>query len=152
LPITVICELLGVPVGDRAQFRLWSDAFLSSTRLTPEQVRQYADNMFGYMAGLVAQRRVTPTDDLIGALVLARDEQDQLTEQELVQMAAGVLVAGHETTASQIPNFGYTLLTHSERWAELHADPSLVPAAVEELMRFIPLGASAQFARYATED
>ncbi|GAA0629603.1 cytochrome P450 [Kutzneria viridogrisea] len=152
LPITVICELLGVPYEDREDFRIWSDAFLSSTHLSAEQVRQYADNLYGYMAGLVQQRRVTPTDDLIGAMVLARDEQDQLTEAELVQLAAGVLVAGHETTASHIPNFVYTLLTHPQRWAELRADPTLVPKAVEELMRFIPLGAAAQFARYATED
>jgi cytochrome P450 len=105
------------------------------------------------MAGLVAQRRERDTDDLIGALVRARDEDnDRLSEQELVQLAAGLLAAGHETTVTQIPNFLYVLLTHPDRLAELRAEPALIPSAVEELMRYVPLGTTAAFARYATED
>jgi cytochrome P450 len=105
------------------------------------------------MAGLIAQRRERPTDDLIGALVRARDEDnDRLTEQEMVRLAAGLLAAGHETTVTQIPNFVYVLLTHPEQLRQLRAEPDLVPSAVEELMRFVPLGVASSFARYALED
>jgi cytochrome P450 len=152
LPITVICELLGVPVGDRGRFRLWSDAFLSTTRFTPDEVTEYAGRMREYMAGLIAEHRTAPRDDLIGALVTARDEQDRLSEEELLAMAEGILVAGHETTAAQIPNFVYTLLTHPAQLAAVLAEPALVPRAVEELMRYVPLGGGAGSARYALED
>ncbi|MEV0699408.1 cytochrome P450 [Saccharopolyspora sp. NPDC050389] len=152
LPITVICELLGVPYADRGDFRVWSDAFLSTTKLTPEQVTDYIDKMFGYIAGLIAQRREEPADDLLSALIAARDEQDKLSEHELVRLASGILVAGHETTATQIPNFVYVLLTHPAQLAELRADLDVVPQAVEELMRYVPLGVGAGFPRYATED
>ncbi|MER7012602.1 cytochrome P450 [Saccharopolyspora sp. NPDC000359] len=152
LPITVICELLGVPYDDRGDFRVWSDAFLSTTKLTPEQVTDYMDRMFDYIAGLIAVRRAEPADDLLSALIEARDEQDKLSEDELVRLAAGILVAGHETTATQIPNFVYVLLTHPEQLAALRADLDGIPQAVEELMRFVPLGSGAGFPRYATED
>jgi cytochrome P450 len=152
LPITVICELLGVPVEDRKDFRTWSDAFLSTTRFTPQQVGEYVGLLRQYMAGLIAQRRETPTDDLIGALVVARDQDDRLSEDELLSMAEGLLVAGHETTASQIPNFLFALLTNPEQLALLRADPDLVPKAVEELLRYVPLSTSGGMPRYALED
>jgi cytochrome P450 len=152
LPIIVICELLGVPYEDRADFRTWSDAALSTTSLPQETIQEYIQNLHDYMAGLVAERRVRPTEDLLGALVRARDEEDRLTEDELVRMGVGLLIAGHETTASQIPNFVYVLLTHPDECARLRAEPELVPRAVEELLRYIPLGAAAAFPRYATED
>jgi cytochrome P450 len=152
LPVTVICELLGVPYEDRDDFRLWSDAFLSTSRFTPEQVEEYAGRLRGYMAGLVAQRRAEPREDMITALVAARDEEDRLSEAELLSLLEAILVAGHETTASQIPNFVYTLLTHPDQLALLRSDLDLVPRAVEELMRFVPLGAGGGIARYARED
>lgn len=152
LPITVICELLGVPFEDREDFRVWSDAFLSTSKLTAEQVTDYTDRMMDYIAGLIAQRRAEPADDLITGLIAARDEHDKLSEDEMVRLAAGILVAGHETTASQIPNFLHVLLTHPEQLQRLRADLDLIPSAVEELLRFVPLGVGAGFARYATED
>ncbi|MYX46170.1 cytochrome P450 [Streptomyces sp. SID89] len=151
LPVTVICELLGVPLEDRTRFRLWSDALLSTTRFTPEEVERYAGELSAYMAALIAERRKEPTDDLLGVMVAARDEEERLSEDELVAMGVGVLVAGHETTASQIPNFVHTLLGHPDQLARLRADLDLVPQAVEELMRFVPLG-DAGIARYALED
>ncbi|ETK30502.1 cytochrome P450 [Microbispora sp. ATCC PTA-5024] len=152
LPITVICELLGVPVDDRTEFRTWSDAFLSTTRYTPEQVADHVGRLREYMAGLIARRRRVPSDDLLGALVAARDEQERLSEEEMLSLAEALLVAGHETTASQIPNFVYVLLTYPEQLAALRADPGLIPVAVEELMRFVPLGGGVLNARYALED
>ncbi|GAA1612652.1 cytochrome P450 [Saccharothrix algeriensis] len=153
LPVAVICELLGVPFADRAKFQTWSEAIISTTSLTPQQIMEYLGNLHGYIAGLIAQRRVQETDDLLSAMVKARDEdEDRLTEQELVQLSAGLLAAGHETTVTQLPNFMYVLLTNPDRLAELRDDPALIPAAVDELMRYIPLGTAAAFARYATED
>ena len=152
LPITVICELLGVPYDDRVDFRDWTDAFVSTSGLTPEQAAERMGRMREYMAGLIARRRETATDDLLGALVTARDEEDRLSEGELLSLAVGLLVAGFETTATQIPNSVYVLLTHPEQLAALRADPGLMPNAVEELMRYVPLFASVVRARYATED
>ena len=153
LPVRVICRLLGVPTEDQHLFRTWSESIVSTTSLPPERIVEYLNSLRAYMAGLIAQRRETPTDDLIGAMVRARDEDnDRLTEQEMVDLAAGLLAAGHETTVTQISNFVYVLLTHPEQLAVLRARPELVPGAVEELMRYVPLGVSAGFARYATED
>ena len=113
----------------------------------------YVEQLFGYMGNLVAQRREQPTDDLLGALVKARDEGDRLTEQELLSIAGvGLLLTGVETVSTHIPNFVYALLTKPELMAQLRADRSLVPAAVEELLRMIPLNPAAMFPRYAVED
>jgi cytochrome P450 len=153
LPVTIICELLGVPVEDRAVFRAGADAALSTSSMTPPQRAAAAEEMRAYMAGLVAQRRVTPTDDLLGALVAARDEGDRLSEGELIGLGIGILVAGHETTMNQIGNMAFTLLARPDRGAGLRdGGPEVVTRAVEELLRFTPLGASAGFARIATED
>ena len=152
VPVTVICELLGVPYADRADFRYWSDAFLSTTKFTPAEVGECTGKLRAYFEDLVAQRRREPKDDLLSGLVAARDNEDRLSEEELLMLSLGLLVAGHETTASQIPNFVYTLLTHPDQLALLRADLSLVPKAVEELMRYVPLGLGAGIARYATED
>jgi cytochrome P450 len=153
LPVAVICELLGVPVEDRPKFRAWSDRLLSTARITPEEFMANREELRDYMRALIAERRVAPAEDLMSALIAARDEQDRLSELELVDLCVGVLVAGHETTASQLPNFVYVLRNEfPDKWDELRADLDLIPAAVEELMRYIPLGAGAAFARYALED
>ncbi|MEV6623351.1 cytochrome P450 [Amycolatopsis sp. NPDC051106] len=152
IPVAVICELLGVPVADRPKFRVWSDAALSTSGLTPEEFERNREELRDYMRGLIAEHRARPQDDLMTALIEARDTRDRLTELELVDLCVGILVAGHETTASQIPNFVYALLDQPGQWERLCADPDLIPAAVEELLRFVPLGAGAGFARYATED
>lgn len=152
LPVAVICELLGVPVSDRPRFRVWSDNALSTSRLTSEEYESSREEMRDYMRGLIADHRDHPRDDLMTALIEARDEQDRLSELELVDLCTGILVAGHETTASQIPNFVLTLLDNPTALDKLKADPSLIPGAVEELLRFVPLGAGAGFPRYASED
>ena len=152
LPTTVICELLGVPAEDRDRFRVWAGALLSTTRFTPAEVAGHVRSLDDYMAGLIAQHRQNRRDDLLGALVAARDDEDRLSEEEMLSLAVGLLVAGHETTATQIPNFAYMLLTHPGQMTELRADPGLLPQAVEELLRHVPLGGGASSARYALED
>jgi len=153
LPITVICEMLGVPVDDRDTFRTWTDQLVALSADDPQVILSARESLDSYLAGLMAQRRAQPTDDLFGALVAARDQGDKLSEEELVAFGVTLLVAGHETTANQIGNFVYLLLSQRERWDRLVAEPELVPSAVEELLRFTPLEATVGFfARIATED
>jgi cytochrome P450 len=152
LTITIICELLGVPYADRTQFRGWSEASMAMSAVSAEEITEANENLGAYIAEMVAKRRHEPTDDVLGTLVAARDDDDRLTEQELVTFGANLLVAGHETTANQIGNFVYTLLTNPERLAELRAEPELLAPAIEELLRITPIASSGGFPRVATED
>jgi cytochrome P450 len=152
LPVAVICTLLGVPASDRARFRVWSDAALSTSSMTLEEYEASQGELRAYMSGLIAERRERPQDDLMTALIEARDARDRLTEAELIDLCITILVAGHETTASQIPNFVHLLLEAPEQWEKLAGDLTLIPAAVEELTRMAPLGVGSAFPRYATED
>ena len=138
LPITVIAELLGVPPADRDRFREWSDAFVSPA-LDPEELQRFVVSMeeFGaYLHALFAERRGEPGEDLISALVAVEDGGDTLSEQELSSMIALLIVAGHETTVSLIGNAMLALFAHPEQRAALERDPSLLPRAVEELIRY----------------
>ncbi|MEV0355460.1 cytochrome P450 [Nocardia sp. NPDC050697] len=153
LPVAVICEMLGIPDSDQHRFRDFSDAILSTTACTREQIAAARAELEGYLAEVIALRRADPTGDLLGALTLARDEDDRLSEAELVNLGITILIAGHETTANQIANFVYTLLTRPGEWRRLRAEPALLPAAIEELLRFVQLGSGgAGSARIATED
>ncbi|PWI42891.1 cytochrome P450 [Streptomyces sp. ICBB 8177] len=152
LPVAVICRMLGVPAEDRPQFRVWSDAALSTSSLTAAEFEANREELRAYMRKLIDLHRDEPRDDLMTALIDARDNGDRLSELELVDLCVGILVAGHETTATQIPNFVLTLLDHPDQLAALREDPTLIPAAVEELLRFVPLGSGAAQPRYATED
>jgi cytochrome P450 len=141
LPITVICELLGVPVADRDSFRAWTSVLISSERTAQDPGRDAASAMFSYFEQLIAAKRRSPADDLLSALILARDgdgagEGDALTEQELYGMVFLLLVAGFETTVNLIASGTLALLTFPAEMARLRADPSLLPAAVEELLRY----------------
>lgn len=152
LPVSVICDLLGVPVEDQEHFRAFTDGVMGTTAFDSDEVRAAMGDFFGYFSQLVAQRREHPSDDLLGALVTARDEGDRLSEQELVWLGVALLIGGHETTLNQIGNFTYTLLRHPEQLARLRADPQLAPRAVEELLRYVPTGAGSAFASLVTED
>ncbi|KOX28597.1 MULTISPECIES: cytochrome P450 [unclassified Streptomyces] len=152
IPVAVICRMLGVPEEDRPKFRVWSDAALSTSSLTAEEFWRSREELRAYMAALIEEHRARPRPDLMTGLIEARDTGDRLTEPELVDLCVGILVAGHETTASQIPNFVHALLDHPDQLALLRERPDLIKGAVEELLRFVPLGSGAAFPRYATED
>ncbi|MFG2396316.1 cytochrome P450 [Streptomyces lydicus] len=152
IPVAVICRLLGVPPEDRPRFRVWSDAALSTSSLTSEEFDANQEELRAYMRQLIQEHRQAPQDDLMTALIDARDVGDRLSELELVDLCVGILVAGHETTATQIPNFVLALLDHPEQLALLRERPDLIGNAVEELLRFVPLGSGASQPRYATED
>ncbi|MEU7481330.1 cytochrome P450 [Lentzea sp. NPDC042327] len=151
-PVTIICELLGVPFADRAEFRTWSNQVMGTVGgNTPQEAAEGVAKLHAYFTALVAKRRAQPTDDLYSALVAARDNDDRLSEDELVRFGITLLVAGHETTANMLGNSILTLLEHPGVWQRLVDDPQEVPRAVEELLRFVPLGSGAGFPRIATE-
>ncbi|MGV4924076.1 cytochrome P450 [Streptomyces sp. BHT-5-2] len=152
LPVAVICDLFGVPEGDRTRFRQWCDALLSTTSMTEEQIHSSRGQLFGYLSSLVAQRRRDPADDLLSGLVKAQVEDDRLTEEELVVFSGGLLVAGYETSASQLANFTCLLLRDPERWKKLSAGAEQVETVVEELLRYVPSLDIGGFTRVATED
>ncbi|MBP2478260.1 cytochrome P450 [Crossiella equi] len=152
IPVAVICELLGVPVADRPRFEGWTEKFLTTSGATAEEFAATQQTVREYMAGLIAEHRENPRDDLMTALIEARDVDDRLSELELVDLCFGLLLAGHETTASQLPNFVWMLLEHPDQLKLLRENPELMANAVEELTRFTPLGVGASAARYATED
>jgi cytochrome P450 len=135
LPITVICELLGVPLHDRDSFRAWSNAIAAGMASGVDN-RAVADALAAYIHELIAAKRASLGDDLLSELIAVRDDTDRLTEHELVAMVFLLLIAGHETTVNLIGNGAYLLLTHPEQRARLAADPGLVPAAVEEFLRY----------------
>jgi cytochrome P450 len=136
LPITVICELLGVPAGDRDDFRAWSATIVSDT-VTPAVFTEHATAMISYFLALLAAKRREPADDLLSALLAARDSGDRLSENELVSMAFLLLVAGHETTVNLIASGLLALLLNPAELSRLRADPALTGAAVEELLRYV---------------
>ena len=133
LPMTVICEILGVPDERRNEFRGWSNTVLSAAPVNERAAAAMA--MAGYLSALVADKRALPREDMLSAIVAAGEDTDQLSEAEAVSMAFLLLVAGHETTVNLIGNGMLALLRNPDQLARLHADPSLVPAAVEEFLR-----------------
>ncbi|HSZ39709.1 MAG TPA: cytochrome P450 [Trebonia sp.] len=135
LPVIVICELLGIPAEDRDSFRAWSSTILSSAE-TPEAFREAGAAMYAYFVQLIAAKREAPADDLVSALITARDEGDSLSEAELHAMLFLLLVAGHETTVNLIANGTLALLQHPAELRRLRSDLSLLPSAVEELLRY----------------
>jgi len=136
LPITVICELLGVPAGDRDDFRTWSATIVSDTP-GPEVFQAHATAMARYFKALLAAKRRQPGQDLLSALLAARDDEDRLSENELVSMAFLLLVAGHETTVNLIASGVLALLLNPAELARLRAEPALTGRAVEELLRYV---------------
>ncbi|GAA4982738.1 cytochrome P450 [Pseudonocardia tropica] len=140
LPVAVICELLGVPFADRERFREWSNAIVSLTSHTPEQMLEQRMQMAGYLYELIGRRASEPGEDLLSALVVAHQEQGALDEGELIVMAMTLLVAGHETTVSMIGACVLTLLRHPDVLAEVVADPSRVDGMIDELLRINPIG------------
>jgi cytochrome P450 len=153
LPGLMICDLLGVPYEDRDHFQELAAAFMSITAMTDDEKMARLGELAGYLAGLAEQRREHPEDDLISALVLAQEEGDRLTAEELVQLTVLLLGAGYDSTAAHIANSVYTLLQFPDQAELLRAAPGLMPGAVEELLRWIPTQEISDILpRYALED
>lgn len=156
LPVVVICELLGVPLEGRPVFRAGADAALSNSSVSAEERLAAVGTLCEYIASLIAERRNSPggpADDLLGALISARDtDGDRLTEGELVMLGVTILVAGHETTMNMTGNMVSTLLADRSRWEALVAAPDSIPRAIEEMLRMTPVGVHAGVPRIALED
>ncbi|MET8474270.1 cytochrome P450 [Streptomyces sp. NPDC006422] len=143
LPVAVIAEMLGIPEGDRAPLRPWSAAICGMYELNPSEETARAAvtaslEFTAYLRELIAERRARPADDLISGLIAAHDDEDgtRLTEQEMISTCVLLLNAGHEATVNATVNGWWALFRHPEQLAALRADHSLVPTAVEELMRY----------------
>ncbi|MFF3608755.1 cytochrome P450 [Streptomyces sp. NPDC002463] len=136
LPITVICELLGVPAEDRDTFRGWSNELVTPTG--ERGILDALEGFGGYLDGLIEDKRAAgPADDLLSGLIAARAEDgDRLSGPELRAMAYLLLIAGHETTVNLISNTVRNLLTHPEQLAALRADPDLLDGTIEESLRY----------------
>jgi cytochrome P450 len=135
LPIQVICELLGVPAEDRDRFRDWTEVIVSGAA-TRDRLPEAMADFIAYLRRLIARKRAEPADDLVSALTTVHDGDDQLSEDELSSMVFLLLAAGHETTATLIGNAAYLLLTHPDQARRLRAEPALLPAAIEEILRY----------------
>ncbi|CAM5667910.1 Cytochrome P450 OS=Streptomyces fumanus OX=67302 GN=GCM10018772_10660 PE=3 SV=1 [Streptomyces fumanus] len=141
LPVAVIAEMLGIPESDRAPLRPWSADIRGMYELNPSEetaaraVRASVE-FTEYLRGLIAERREEPGDDLVSALIAAHDEGDRLTEQEMISTCVLLLNAGHEATVNATVNGWWALFRNPGQLAALRADHSLIPTAVEELMRY----------------
>jgi cytochrome P450 family 130 len=133
LPSSVMCELLGVPDAHREDFRSWTEAFLELT--SPADIATRADNIYGLFGELLAARRVDPQDDLISALLAAEVDGERLSEDDLLGFCFLLLIAGNDTTTVLIGNGTELLARHPDQRALLVAEPTLIPAAVEEMLR-----------------
>jgi cytochrome P450 len=152
LPITVICDMLGIPPEDREQTRRWSEDLLSAQ--SPERMEEIGRNIgefIAYLRDLFTRKRETPGDDLISQLLHVEVDGDCLTEDEVLAMVFILFVAGHITTVNLIANGVFALLTKSEQAAKLRFDPGLVTNAVEEILRYYG-PAETTTARFARED
>ena len=149
VPSMVICELLGVPYADHEFFEEQSRRLLRGPDI--EDVRDARDRLDGYLGSLIDRKFESPSGDgVLDALVHEQVRDGEVDREEAIALATILLVAGHETTANMISLGTYTLLRHPERLAELRSDPSLLPAAVDELMRMLSIADG--LLRLATED
>jgi len=132
LPITVIAEMLGIPVEDRDKFRQWTNVILSGDMSSIAMIMEFVQ----YMNNMIDIRSKEDTGDILSALVRARDDGEQLGRMELLSMIFLLLVAGHETTVNLIGNGMLDLLQHPDQFEELRANPDLTDSAIEEMLRY----------------
>jgi cytochrome P450 len=152
LPFTVICELLGVPDAQRAEFGRELTTLLAPTANDAEYARAKAasDAVVGLLTALVESKQREPGDDLVSALIAARDGDEHLDQRELLSTIFQLIVAGHDTTASLIGNTAVALLLRPEQLDLIRADPDKLAGALEEVLRYDAPVPHATF-RYATE-
>ncbi|MFK8844881.1 cytochrome P450 [Streptomyces sp. Ac-502] len=146
-----ICELLGVPYEDQGRFQGWMQSFFGRTDLPDDEIAAELGLLRDYVRELLARRRAEPGEDLISAMLEAA-EDGSYSEDELLDLVYVLLVGGYDTPASQLASCFYVLLAQPEQGRLLRDNPQILPQAVEELLRFVPLVSHVTFARYATED
>jgi nocardicin N-oxygenase len=157
LSVRVVCDMLGVPTRDGALLKPWVDAMMSTSRYTRERVADSHQRMHDYFAALVEAKRAElergrPGDDLLTELIVRTDPEKRLDADEVVVMGAGLLMAGYETTSNALASCAFLLLRERELAACLRRDPRRIPAAVEEMLRFIPVIATGGIPHVALAD
>jgi cytochrome P450 RapN len=152
LPVLVTCKLLGVPFEDHRLFYGWAAAMRSSDGSALTQMREVGKLPWDYMAERIAVEREFPSQSLLGDLVRARDHGDRLSEDELVSFAVTLLLAGQETTTDELGNLMVAVLRQPELLDRLRSDPEELTPAIEELLRYSPIGTLSGFTRIATDD
>ncbi|GAA4878098.1 cytochrome P450 [Actinomycetospora straminea] len=144
LPVTVIAEMLGLPAADRDRFRAWADGLFSMQVDDPKEaindprVRDAMGEITGYLGDWCRTRRAEPTDDLVSALVTTEVDGRVLDDEEAANFSMLLLFAGHITTTLLLGNAVRVLDAHPGAWAALRADPSTIPATIEEVLRLRP--------------
>ncbi|MFB8774646.1 cytochrome P450 family protein [Streptomyces broussonetiae] len=133
LPVSVICELLGIPADDRSRWLAWSEALISGDL---EKIADGARNLVAYLKDLLEEKRKAPGEDVLSGLMQAHEDGDRLSTEELVSLSLSLLIGGHDNTVNLIANGTLMLLTHPGQLARLRAEPDTMPTAVEELFRF----------------
>ena len=155
LPCQVICEMIGVPSSDSPQLSNWTGAIQSALgpMVRPEHIpvaNEAASAFMAYIRALVTKRRATPGDDLLTALIATEEEGQRLTEEELVATVLFMFTAGHSTTRDLVGSGVVALMNNRDQWQRLVSDPSIVPGAVEECLRYAP--SITLFGRRALQD
>jgi cytochrome P450 len=135
MTITTICDVLGVPARDKPLFHRWA-AELVGAGHAPEVVEAASNSVISYAQASIESKRANPGQDMLSMLVHGKDGGDRLTQDELVSMFFLVIMAGHVTSMHTLTNVIHSLLTHPAELAKLRADMSLVPGAIDELIRF----------------
>ncbi|WP_214482193.1 cytochrome P450 [Bacillus sp. SM2101] len=153
LPIIIISEMMGIPVEDRNKFRKWSNAITDVSNGTEEieKLNSSIQEFVNYLEKIIEERKKSPKDDVISGLVMAKEEGEKLSKNELLSMLFLLIVAGHETTVNLIGNGMLALLQNPEQLAKLREHPENMKTAIEELLRYtnpVELATS----RYALED
>ncbi|WP_203702192.1 cytochrome P450 [Asanoa iriomotensis] len=152
LPLKVIFELLGVDYEDRDKLHAWAEVIFSLNAHSAEAVAKARGDLNEYLRTMIDARRRKPTDDLVSALIAARDEGDKLSEDELVDFVLILLTVGHMSTANNLTSAIFSLLRHPDQLARLYENPELVPDAVEELLRYNPFTLTGTQLRVAVAD
>ncbi|QKH04996.1 cytochrome P450 (plasmid) [Bacillus cereus] len=152
LPIIVISEMLGIPATDRNQFREWTQELMNAS-VNPSQgtaVTTTLEKFIQYIEVLLNEKRLNPDADLISELVQTKEKEDKLSKNEVLSTIWLLIIAGHETTVNLISNGVLALLQHPEQMNLLRKNPSLIPSAVDELLRYA--GPVMFSSRFASED
>lgn len=135
LPVTVIGELFGIPHHDRERVTVWFHQLTNPTEGF-EHLELTVEQLEDYLAGLIRRRQAEPADDIISALVTARERGDRLTDEELLSTCFVLITAGDATTTNLIGNGTLALLRHPDQLRRLRQDPTLIGSAVNELVRY----------------
>ncbi len=137
LPVTAIARVMGIPEEDGPRFKEWSDAVVGATdRMVADADRSKVFEMMQYFGATIAARKASPGDDLMSTIALAEVDGERLTDAEMLGFCLLLLIAGNETTTNLLGNALNVLARRPDLWEAMRADPSVIPEAFEEALRY----------------